>query len=384
MNENTFLNTLKISKLIRGKMGLTPPPPPFEYPVSWGPLMPPEHQAVWGAKVALAYFFIGLGSMLSTVAAATDVKVAVPALGGSGAESIRDVAKFKFSIGLISLISVILGLGFLVWDAGKPFTSWQILTYGLQYGRWESWMFLGTIFLVILILLQIIYSAIWLGNMRTNFLSALFSKVSSWYVVKGKMFSMRYVLIGITVIFGILGATYGGILFSQTSIGLWRNPTIILLFPVSGLASAAATGLLLSLLIKDRSIRDTNVLLWSTIDLGAEISEAVLTALFLYIGYISSYASVPVYEILFGRYSIYFWVLVVTLGLAIPMLLELALHKVNPNHYKYIVPVITVLVLTGAVALRYYVVVAPAYFYPPLSPFTPTQLQFPWGTPWGG
>jgi formate-dependent nitrite reductase membrane component NrfD len=363
-------------------MGLTPPPPPFQYPVSWGPDMPPDHQAIWGAKVALAYFFIGLGSMLAVITAANDVRVAVPTTGG-GTESIRDIARFKFSVGAVSLIALILGLVFLVLDAGKPSTAWQIITYGLEYGRWESWMFLGTIFLIVLFILDIAYSVIWLGNMRPNFLSMLFNKISSWYVVKGKMYSMRYFLIGIMIIFGILGASYGGVLFSQTNIGLWRNPTIILLFPVSGLSSAAATGLLLTLIIKDPGVRDTNLLLWSKIDLYAEASEAILTALFLYIGYISTYASESVYQVLFGRYSIYFWVLVVTLGIAIPMLLELALHKVNPRYYKYIIPFVTLLVLIGAVSLRYYVVIASAYFYPPLSPFSPTQMQFPWGTCWG-
>lgn len=358
-------------------MTLTPPLPPFTYPVSWGPDMSPAHQAVWNVKVALAYFLIGLGSMISVVSAIGDVKIAIPATG-SEAKGIKEISSFKLGIGLTSLISLALGLIFLVLDSGKPTTAWEIFTYGLEYGRWESWMFLGTIFLSVLLLLVLIYNGIWLGNYVK-----VFSKISSWYVIKSKMFSTRYVLIALIIVFGILSASYGGVLFSQTNIGLWRNPIIVLLFPVSGLSSAAALGLTLTLLIKDKSVRDYNLLLWSKVDLYAEISEAILTALFLYIGVLSSYASISVYEILFGRYSLYFWVLVVTIGLTIPMLLEILLHRLNPTKYKYIVPIITVLVIIGAVALRYYVVIASAYFYPPLSPFTPTQLQFPWGTCWG-
>ncbi|QIW24432.1 hypothetical protein EWF20_09895 [Sulfolobus sp. S-194] len=358
-------------------MTITPPLPPFTYPVSWGPDMSPTHQAVWNVKVALAYFLIGLGSMISVVSSVDDAKIAIPTSGGEQM-SIKEISKFKLGIGLTSLVSLILGLVFLVLDAGKPATAWEIFTYGLEYGRWESWMFLGTIFLSVLLLLVLIYDGIWLGSFVK-----IFSRINSWYIVKTKMFSIRYVLIALIIIFGILSASYGGVLFSQTNIGLWRNPIIVLLFPVSGLSSAAAFGLTLTLLIKDKSVRDYNLLLWSKIDLFAEISEAVLIVLFLYIGVLSSYASTSVYEVLFGRYSVYFWVLVVTIGLTIPMLLEILLHRLSPAMYKYIVVIITILVIVGAVALRYYVVIASAYFYPPLSPFTPTQLQFPWGTCWG-
>lgn len=121
------------------------------------------------------------------VSAVNDVRIAVPATGG-GMESVKDTARFKVGIGIASLLALILGLVFLVLDAGKPATAWEIITYGLEYGRWESWMFLGTIFLSVLVFLILIY--IWLGG-----ISKIFSKIGSWYVVKSKMFSVRYLLI---------------------------------------------------------------------------------------------------------------------------------------------------------------------------------------------
>ena len=347
---------------------LTAPSPPFQYPVSWGPDMPPDHQAVWAVKVALAYFLIGLGSMILVVSAVNDIRIPV-AVGESNGNSLSKIAEFKFSVGLASIISLVLGLLFLVLDAGKPSTAWTILTYGLEFGRWESWMFLGTIFLVVLFLLAIIYSALWLG------------KLSSLYA---RLRVSRYFLIALLVVFGVIGASYGGVLFSLTNVQLWRNPVLVVLFPVSGLSSAAATGMILSaLLIKDEGTMHHNVLLWSNVDLYAVTSEAILTALFLAIGVYNPNASESVYQVLFGEFSVYFWVLVVTLGIAIPLLLEISLHKIGPKHYKYVVPIITILVLIGAASLRYYVVIASAYFYPPLSPFSPTQMQFPWGTVWG-
>ncbi|BFH74640.1 hypothetical protein SJAV_25840 [Sulfurisphaera javensis] len=59
--------------------------------------MPPDHQAVWAVKVALAYFLIGLGSMLMVVSAVNDVRIAVPATGGR-MESVKDTARFKVGI----------------------------------------------------------------------------------------------------------------------------------------------------------------------------------------------------------------------------------------------------------------------------------------------
>ena len=338
--------------------------------------MPPTHQAVWGLYVALAYFLIGLGSMILVVSAVSDVKVPV-GVGGAGLdEHYSKISKFKVSIGVTSLVAVALGLFFLVLDAGKPSTAWEIITYGLEYGRWESWMFLGTIFLVLVLLLALVYSASWLGESLPSmkWLRPLYTRAKI----------SRYFIVALIVVFGVLGASYGGVLFSLTNVPLWRNPVLVALFPVSGLSAAAAAGMLLSVsLIRDQNTAQDNVLLWSNIDLYSVIAEAILTALFLAIGVYNPNASESVYQVLFGEFSVYFWVLVVTLGFAIPLLLEVSLHKVNPKHYKYIVPVITILVLVGAASLRYYVAIASAYFYPPLSPFSPTQMQFPWGTVWG-
>lgn len=361
---------------------LTAPSPPFSYPVSWGPDMPPDHQAVWAVKVALAYFLIGLGSMIIVISAINDIKIPLPAVGGS-VDSISRTAKFKLSIGITSLVAIILGLVFLVLDAGKPYTAWEIITYGLTYGRWESWMFLGTIFLIMILLLGLIYSALWLGNAMPNI--TMFKKLGSWYTSSNlSSRTSRYLLISLITVFGILGASYGGVLFSLTNIALWRNPVLVILFPVSGLSSAAAVGMLLTtVFIKDESSKEHNTLLWSTIDLYSVIAEAILTAMFLAIGVYNPNASMSVNQVLFGAYSLYFWVLVVTLGVAIPMLLEISLHKISPKKYIYIVPIITILILIGAVSLRYYVVIASAYYYGPISPFSPTQMQFPWGTVWG-
>lgn len=236
-------------------------------------------------------------------------------------------------------------------------------------------MFLGTGILVLAVILNILYSAIWSGPT---------SKLFTWYHkrVGGYMIG-NYIFGGLVFLFGVLSATYGGILFSLANISLWRDTIIIVLFPVGGLSAAAATLLIsTNLFVKDEPTREYNIKVWSTLDFIALSLEAILTAAFLYFGLIYYHAYESMYQVVFGIFSPEFWTFVVTLGLALPMLAEIILHKVSPKHYVWMVPLIFILVLIGAYSVRYFVVIAPAYYYTPLSPFTPIQYQFPWGTTW--
>ncbi|MCY0859618.1 MAG: polysulfide reductase NrfD [Sulfolobaceae archaeon] len=352
---------------------LTAPVPPFAYPNTFGPWMPPAFQQVWGWRIALAYFLIGLGGMIVPVSIIQDFLVLKQKVQKDGGSLV--INNLRLATGLTGIIAIALGLLFLVIDAGKPATAWKIITYGLANGRWESWMFLGTGILAFAVILDILYSAIWFGPT---------SKFFTWYYKRfGGYMIGNYIFSALVFVFGVMSATYGGILFSLTNIPLWRDPIIIVLYPVGGLSAAAATLLILtSLLVKDKDTKEYNIKVWSTLDFIALSLEAILTAAFLYFGLIYYHAYESMYQVVFGSYANEFWTFVVTLGIAIPMVAEIALHKVNPKHYIWMIPLIFILVLIGAFSLRYFVVIAPAYYYPPLSPFTPIQYQFPWGTTW--
>lgn len=355
---------------------ISPLSPPYVYPVTWGPVMPPELQQVWEWRVALAYFLMGIGGMGLVLLAATDIRFRRKAAEGKPVYN-----GYRFAQALTALLSFALAGASLVLAAGKPATvGFAIYYYGLMYGRWESWMFLGAGFLGVSILLALVYSAIWLGP-KLGPLSA----ATKWFFSKSKGADIAsYAFIALAIAFGTLSTFYGGILFSQTNISLWKNSMLPLLFPASGLSAAAAMLMILaSLIIKDVGEKERTIAFLSTVDLFAVASEAVLLGLYLYIGFVFARAFQSVEELLFGTWAFYFWLLVVTIGIVIPLLLELAMHKVNPRHYIWMVPLVFLLVLIGAFSLRYFAVIAAAYYYPPLSPLSPTQMQFPFGTRWG-
>lgn len=94
-------------------------------------------------------------------------------------------------------------------------------------------------------------------------------------------------------------------------------------------------------------------------------------------------AGLDLYELLFGAYAPMFWGgVVISIGIAIPLLLEIALLRVNPLNRTaaVMIAIIFVAVIVGGYTLRY-VVIATAYFHTPITPFYNTQPQ--WGPWWG-
>ncbi|WP_243681518.1 NrfD/PsrC family molybdoenzyme membrane anchor subunit [Vulcanisaeta souniana] len=95
-------------------------------------------------------------------------------------------------------------------------------------------------------------------------------------------------------------------------------------------------------------------------------------------------AGLDLYELLFGAYAPMFWGgVVISIGIAIPLLLEIALLRVNPLNRTaaVMIAIIFVAVIVGGYTLRY-VVIATAYFHTPITPFYNTQPQ--WGSMVGG
>jgi hypothetical protein len=117
------------------------------------------------------------------------------------------------------------------------------------------------------------------------------------------------------------------------------------------------------------------------IDLLAVVFEAFAWALFLSVAYANHVETrIPLTQLLLQTYAPYFWGFVVTLGIAIPLLLEIALMRTDPlgKIAAFAVPVIFLAVIIGGYTLRY-IVVATAYYYSPFTPLVNAASQ--WG-PW--
>ncbi len=146
---------------------------------------------------------------------------------------------------------------------------------------------------------------------------------------------------------GIALGIYTGILISAFAARpLWNSSVLGLLFLASGLSSGAALAALLA-----RGEREKRSLV--RIDLGLIIAEALLVALWL-LGLGSS--GEPGREALGlffgGSYTAVFWLLVVGIGLALPILLEL-MELRGRWHSARVAPL---LVLVGGLALRFVIV----------------------------
>jgi len=328
------------------------------WPVSWsgwGPYMPPGFETIWGWRVAAAVFLTALGAMTMLLSAFYE------------ARRIRGIAtRYGMIAGWVFIIAA---LAFFVIDLGVPSRAGIIIFIGWPNGRLaESWMEWGVMFLGGMFLWGLIY----LGS---TFIKALQKPI---------LLNILYYLIMINA---VLATVYTAYLFAAAGgKSFWWNGSLPLLWLSSGLGYGAAFMLLLGRFVKLERGSDIaklrhfiHELGW--IDLLAVIFEAFAWALFLSVAYANHVETrIPLTHLLFQTYAPYFWGFVVTLGIAIPLLLEIAFMRTDPlgKFAAFAVPVIFLAVMIGGYTLRY-IVVATAYYYSPFTPLVNAASQ--WG-PW--
>lgn len=161
----------------------------------------------------------------------------------------------------------------------------------------------------------------------------------------------------LNMLFGGLLGVYTGILLSALGARpLWNSALLGPLFLVSGMSAAAAYGHMVARAPEER-------VLLAKADNGFLVAELVLIGLFL-VGLVSSTRVHMEAARLFlgGPYTAVFWVLVVGLGVAVPLFIQL----LAVNHKIAHTPVAPLLVLAGGVALRFVIVSAgQASHWPP-------------------
>ncbi|CCC80723.1 NrfD/PsrC family molybdoenzyme membrane anchor subunit [Thermoproteus tenax] len=328
------------------------------WPVSWsgwGPYMPPDFEMIWGWRIAAAVFFTALGAMSMLLAAFYEMR------------KIKGLAT-KYGM-LAGWVFIIIALAFFVIDLGRPDRAGNIIFIGWPNGRLaQSWMDWGVMFLGGMFLWGLIYLA-------SQFVKAFQRPI---------LMSALYFLIIITA---VLSTVYTAFLFSAAGgKSYWWNGSLPLLWLSSGLGYGAAFMLLLARFVKLERGSDLAKLRHfihelSWIDLLAVIFEAFAWIIFLSVAYANHMETrIPLTQLLFVNYAPYFWGFVVTLGIAIPLLLEIALMRTDPlgKFAAYAVPIIFLAVMIGGYTLRY-IVVATAYYYSPFTPLTEAVSQ--WG-PW--
>ncbi|HEX9161498.1 MAG TPA: NrfD/PsrC family molybdoenzyme membrane anchor subunit [Thermoanaerobaculia bacterium] len=152
------------------------------------------------------------------------------------------------------------------------------------------------------------------------------------------------------LVLGIALGAYTGILLSALGArALWASPLLAPLFLVSGFSSAAAVALVLPLHEDERAF----VRRWDVMAIAGEL--AILT--FLFVGLLADGGSrgrAAVALFFGGPFTATFWALVVILGLAAPLLLEM----LEQRRHLRAVALAPSFLLIGGLALRWIFVAA--------------------------
>ncbi len=240
----------------------------------------------------------------------------------------------------ISLAVLSLGMFALFLDLEhKPYVWRLYTTFEITSPMsWGSWILL------------LVYPAL-VANLLFS-LSPVGWLLPRWRELSGRLRQRRGLVRGLGIANMVLGGALGiytGILLSALGARpLWSSAVLGPLFLVSGLSSAAA---FVHLIARDKEERE----LLAKADNGFLVTELFFIALYL-IGLVTATgAQMEAARLLLGGpYTAVFWVFVVGLGIAVPLLLQplATLHKIR---HTAIAPL---LVIAGGVVLRFVIVYA--------------------------
>ena len=292
----------------------------------------------WGWPIAFYLFLAGLSAGASIVAVLISNKFG------------KDNYYFK-AAALIAPVAIILGLALLVLDLGKPLSFYWIL---LLY-NFDSVMSIGVALLLVYTPLSVIYA---LGAFKNEIASLKISLFDALANLASKLSGLLGVLL---FILGIgVGAYTGFLLSAAHKIALWNTPVLPLLFLVSGLSCAGAFTLLLGVL--KRAQNQTAHFLLKFDFLAIIVEFLLIVALFMVVKGASASGAQSVANALSANsLGLMFYIGVIGLGMAVPIILDLSVLKVHDFKREFAV-LNAILVICGVFLLRYYIVYAGQIF----------------------
>lgn len=260
---------------------------------------------------------------------------------------------------LIAPPAIVLGLGLLVIDLGKPLSFWLLM---LNY-QLASVMSIGVILLLVYTPLSLLFAgAIFKHHLEEASWSA------PWFrpilPVIEKLETTR-VFDGVLCFLGVCIATYTGFLLSAlVAKPLLNTPILPLLFLVSGLSAGIAANILLGLTLFRSTVEEENLKYLLALDLRVIPFELFMLFL-LFVGMYyqgGSHAEIARAALTTGPWAIVFWVGVVGAGLALPV--AIAITSLHGQVYRLgTVLINSSVALLGVVLLRFYILYAGQLFY---------------------
>ncbi|RXJ88120.1 NrfD/PsrC family molybdoenzyme membrane anchor subunit [Arcobacter sp. CECT 8985] len=259
---------------------------------------------------------------------------------------------------LISPLTIIVGLGLLILDLGKPLSFyWLLISY-----NFESVMTLGVIALFLYTPLSLVFTALIFEDViKKNSLLSIFYPIVSFVKSFSKYAKkIEYVLFFLAL---IVGAYTGFLLSANMSIPMWNSPILPILFLASGISAGIAGNILVGMLFFKSSINKESIKYLLMLDLRVIMLEIPLLLLLFvgmfYSGGASKISAIQALSI--GNWALVFWVGVIAVGLVTPVLIALTALKNHDYKVKFIL-FNSVVVLIGVILLRFYIVYAGQIF----------------------
>jgi formate-dependent nitrite reductase membrane component NrfD len=241
----------------------------------------------------------------------------------------------------LGLVLLSLGMGALFLDLEHKLQVWRLYTTFRPASpmSWGAWILIAVYPALVLALLQHLPPAL---RGRVPALDALTARLAADPAL------VRVVATANMVLGGLLGIYTGVLLSTLGARPLWNSALLGPLFLASGLSSAAA---LVHMVARERDERE----LMARADNRFLLAELAILALFL-VGLLTSTRShvAAASLVLGGPYAAVFWVGVVGLGIAVPLLVQTLAVSHRIRHTS----LAPLLVLAGGALLRFVVVSA--------------------------
>jgi polysulfide reductase chain C len=305
--------------------------------ITWGASI---DEVAWGGIIAFYLFLAGIAGGAFLTASLTDLL------------SKKDYSKVIRSGAYIAPVTIVIGLGLLVVDLGRPLTFWKLLL-NVNLG---SVMSIGVFIISAFSALSVVYAYLVWSSPAIKKQSILYErdKESPFLAAEAEMAmtsdaqglqAFRKPVAALGALFSIGTATYTGFLLSAvTTSNFWYTSFLgiegIPFLPILFLVSASSTGIAATLI---GALKSKDLTAYKKIDTALIVIELVLLAI-LYLSVKPIFFS--------GSMALPFWLGVVVIGLILPLLLSIySLMK----HKNVILPV-SGLVIIGGFFLRYFVV----------------------------
>jgi polysulfide reductase chain C len=249
---------------------------------------------------------------------------------------------------LIGPVAISLGLACLVFDLTKPFHFWLIL---VNY-NFQSVMAIGVVALLAYSPLGIAYALIVLKDDLPKWKLGFLSGIADLLMPFRKIIEVLLFILAIGV-----GAYTGFLISAMNAYPMLNTAVLPALFLVSGLSAGAAANLVVALLMFNTDTHSPEVAKMHRIELPVIIAEMMfLVMLFSALYFTGGSAATALASLNTGIWASVFWIGVVGIGFAIPLLAMLL--PSSTRHSKALMLTVACCSLTGVLALRHFIVYA--------------------------